>query len=186
MSELDIRAQLEAAREFQVAQISDAERDIVEAKRGLSKSEERLAVWSKMTPFQVQQAMVEMNERQAADERRVANQQRLNEIHEAAMYQAREHQKGILLPEAVNKSTTFSFIGAGIGGLLLSYVFWYHFEVKNELALLVSVLIGGVAGLFCGSVFFDANFVVDDSLEGPLFGDSSARDAVRRTYFKDQ
>lgn len=169
MNDEKLRAQLLAAKEVKAAQIAHCERNIDETKRLLESAEERLSAWIKMIPADVIGFMADEARRHAAEAEEAKHWDRLEASHQSALHQAHENFNGILPPEAQNKSIAFSLVGAGISCLLFIHVASSHLALKNEYALFGIAVLGAIAGVFAGYLFFDYNFVVDESLHRPSF-----------------
>lgn len=185
MTNEELRAQLDEAKEFKAERIAEAERKVEDAKRSLANAEERLRQWSEMIPFQVMKFMAEERRREISSQEEIEQHSRLEAIHSSALKEAHEKHKGILPPHAASKSTTFGIFGATVVGLLSIYIASLHVGLHNEVILLLVGTVGGIIGLFVGFEVFNRNFVIDDSLERGLFSVFTARDTVRRTYFKN-
>jgi len=185
MTNEELRAQLDEAKEFKAARITEAKYEVERAKAYLSEANELLNQWSAMIPHQVLDFMAEESRRKAAADEAAKQLSCLEALHTEAIRQANEKHKGMLPPHAASKSITFGMVGGTVGGLLAIYVASFHFGLHNEIGILLVAIAGGIGGLFIGFELFSRNFVVDDSLERSPFDVFSARDTVRRTYFKN-
>lgn len=185
MTNEELRGQLDEAKEFKATRVAEAEREIEDARRSLANAEERLRRWSEMIPYQVMEFMAEETRRQVSEQEAAEQRSRLDALHEHALREASEKHKGILPPHAASKSTTFGIFGATVGGLLAVYIAAFHFGLRNEIGLLLVGAIGGIGGLLAGLACFSRNFIIDESLERSPFSVFSARDTVRRTYFRN-
>lgn len=185
MTNEELRAQLDEAKEFKAECIAEVEREVKAAKKSLANAEERLRQWSEMIPYQVLEFMAEERRRDASVQEEIEQRSRLEASHSSALREAYEKHKGILPPHAASKSTSFAIFGATVFGLLAIYMAAYHFGLRNEFVLLLVGAIGGVVGLVAGIEVFHRNFVIDESLERSLFSVFTAHDTVRRTYFKN-
>jgi hypothetical protein len=185
MTNEELRAQLDEAKEFKAARVAEAEREVADARRCLADAEERLRQWSEMIPYQVMELMAEENRRKVSEQETTEQRSRLEALHASALREANEKHKGMLPPHAASKSTTFGILGATVGGVLAMYIAAFHVGLRNEIGLLLVAAIGGIGGLLAGFEFFNRNFVIDESLERSPFAVFVARDTVRRTYFRN-
>lgn len=179
-----MRAALDAAKAYKAEQIARVEASIAEIEATLARAEAQLEAWRTMIPFDVQRVMAEDAQRQAASKGEEDRVLQRESKHAAALREAYAHGKGLLPPEAESKSTSFGIAGALLFGTLATIVLKAFFNVHAEFWLALAGAFGGIGGLFAGFAFFNANFVVDDSLERGVFAHFTAYDTVRRTYFK--
>lgn len=181
----DLRAELDAARTYKAEQMAAAEVSVEAAKAALQAAEERLEAWHTRIPADVLNNMREEAARKAQAIEEDAYSRAAESIHAAAWEEARKHGKGILAPEAASKSTSFGIIGAIAFGTYAALVLKALAGVHSELGLALAVAVGGIVGLFAGFAFFNAHFVVDESLERHGIKHLSAFRTVRQTYFKN-
>lgn len=186
MTNDELRLQLDDAKKFKAERLAEAEREVEAAKQSLSDAEERRRHWSEVIPYQVMEFMAEERQREISAQETIEQRSRLEAIHASALREANEKHKGMLPPHAASKATTFGLLGATIVGLLAVYIATFHIGLRNEFGLLVIGTLGGIGGLFVGFEFFNRNFVIDESLERSPFSVFTARESVRRTYFKNR
>lgn len=186
MSDADLRRALEAAKAYKAEQIAIAERQMEEARQVLASAEARLERWKQMIPHEVVSLMAEEVRREEANRAELAERQRKEAQHSAALVKAYASGKALLPPEWASKSNSFGMVGALLLGTIAALVLRVVFHVQSEVWLLI--LSGGAAvvGLFAGFAVFDANFVVDESLERSVSAPFTAHETVRRTYFKSR
>lgn len=184
MNNDELRASLEAAKTYKAKQMAEAEASIQAARATLQAAEVRLEAWRTMIPADVLRVMHEASEREARDSEEAARTHNKEAVHAAALREAYAHGKGILPPEAASKSTSFGIVGATVFGACAVLVLKALLGVDSELWLALAGVIGGLVGLFAGFAFFNAHFVVDESLERGVFAQFAARHTVRQTYFK--
>lgn len=184
MTEEELRAKLQAAKQFKAERIAESEKEIAALQRDLHATEQRLAEWTRMIAVDVFEYIDAANRREATESEEADRSKLKVQAHEVALREAREQGKGMLSPSAASKSTSFGIYGATFGGLLAIYIASFHFSVHSELVLIALGLIGAVAGLFGGFVVFDRNFVVDESITESPFRDFEASAQARQSYFK--
>lgn len=184
MNNEEMRAALEAAKTYKAKQISEAEESIQVAQSTLRTAEARLEAWQAMIPVDVLRIMQEDLLREAHYAEEAARTRDREAKHAAALREAYSHHKGILPPEAASKSNSLGIAGAIAFCACSVLTLKALFGVESEVWLSVFGAVGGLLGLFAGFAFFDANFVVDESLERDAFAYFKAHDTVRETYFK--
>lgn len=185
MTNEELRAQLDAAKEFKAARIAEAQSEVEQARLRLEEASCRLSEWSAMIPYDVIRFMADDSQRKAVDEKEAERRARLETMRAAALQEAYELNKGMLPPHAASKSTAFGLFGGGIGGLLAPWAVSSFLGVHSQLALGFAGLVGFVIGLFAGFEIFGRNFVVDESLEEPPLFLFSAHEPVRRKYYQN-
>ena len=186
MTDADLRRALEEAKAYKAEQIAIAERQVEEARQALASAEERLQRWKQKIPHEVQSIMAEEARRDEADRAEISERQKQEAQHSAAIAEAHSKGKALLPPEWVSKSNSFGIVGALLLAAFAALVLRAVFHVQSEIWLLVISGGAGVAGLFAGLAVFDANFVVDESLERSVFARFTAHETVRNTYFKSR
>jgi hypothetical protein len=184
MSDADLRAILEAAKAYKAEQISVAESQVNEARQVLATAEARLEQWKQMIPHEVQSVMAEAARREKAYRADLDEKAEQEAQHSAALAEAYAKGKALLPPEWSSKSNSFGMVGALLFGGIAALVLGAVFHVHDEVWLLVASGGAAVLGLFAGFAVFDANFVVDESLERDVFARFTASETVRRTFFK--
>lgn len=155
--------------EFRLARIAEGQQRIEEANRLLMEAKNFVSVWEKMSHEEVSMHFKENITRIEFENERLEKNSHLNRLHKKAMQDARENRKGILYPHAADKLMTFGAMGALIGWLLLTHSMSSLFGIQNNYALCAIAFVGCLAGFLAGVIFFHCNFVIDKSLELPLF-----------------
>lgn len=184
MTNDELRAALDGAKVYQAEKMAAAEASVEAARLALRAAEERHEAWRRITPLDVLEIMREDSERDARTAEDAARARKIEAAHAAALREAYEHGKGILPPEAASKSNTFGGIGCIVFGACTMWIFNAYFGVDSYMWLTLLGGIGGVVGLFAGFMFFDAHFVVDESLERGVFKHFNSRAAIDLMYFK--
>src|SRR5688572_26490628 len=112
MTDDELRAQLQTAKDFRAARIAHAKNEIAQAQRDLRDAEHRLARWTQMIPAEVIQHVDDLMRREASDAKATEEEVRRKRMHDAALRESRERSKGMLPPEAASKSTSFGIYGS--------------------------------------------------------------------------
>ena len=176
---------MEATKAYKAEQVAKAEKQVAEARQALASAEAQLEAWQQAIPYEVQNIMAEAARREEACQVQDEENAKLEGQHSVALQEAYAKGKALLPPEFASKSNLFGIAGAFLFAALVALVLRAVFHVQSEVWLLISTGVGSVLGLFAGFAVFDANFVVDQSLERSVFSRFSAHDTVRRTYFRN-
>jgi hypothetical protein len=184
MNTEELRAALDAAKTYKAERIAESEAEIRDMQSRLEAARVQLEAWRVMIPADVMRVMQEEVQREADNSEDAARTRALEASHTAALKEAFSKGKGILPPDGYTKSTWFGLVGAGFFGLCSALVGWCVFGIQPSYWLVAIGTLGGVLGLFAGFAVFDANFVIDESLEPRSFTKFTAHDTVRQTYFK--
>lgn len=184
MNNDEMRAALDAAKIYRAKRIAEAEASVRQIVVDLEAAEARIETWRTMIPADVLRVMQEDAQRDASNSEEAARARDRDAMHAAALNEAYTNGKGILPPAGASKSTSFGVIGAIVFGMCTVLAVNAVFGVQSEIWLSVIGMLGGLVGLFAGFAFFNANFVIDESLGRSAFAKFKAHDTVRQTYFK--
>lgn len=184
MNNDEMRAALDAAKKYKVERVAEAEAAVRKLQADIASAEARLEAWRSMIPADVLRIMQDDSGREASNSAAAARARDKEALHAAALNEAYTQGKGILPPDNASKSTSFGLIGAMIFGMFTVLAVKLVFGVQSEIWLSAVGLLGALVGLFVGFAFFNANFVIDESLERSVFAKFSAHEIVRQTYFK--
>jgi hypothetical protein len=179
MNEQELRAILETAKAFKAAKIADIENQLAETYRATGLLEAALSEWKELVPADVIEYMNGQSRHEKELKEELVQQSKKESLHHFAMAQAINHNKGILHPSASQKSVSFLVFGSMLG-LALAYLGCAANQISG-LWHIVLLALGTIAGSVAGSMAFDRNFVVDESLETDHLPD---RSTVKSTYFK--
>jgi hypothetical protein len=184
MSDEPIPLTTQELDEFKAAMMREKELAVEAARRELADAEAQLLHWSKQHSTWLRGALLEDRRFAEAKAEADAKQERRERLHASALYQANEYGKGMLAPQGNAKWIWFVLFGASIGMLLALHFGVTDNGIKNVWAQIAIGGLGAIAGLFAGWYFYDANFVVDESLEWPGVFQLRSTATVRETYFR--